>query len=476
MAQAHGTVKVRLSPAEASGYISFLRRVLVDSYGGRVAYAIEGARGGKACLTAALRFGGSLVELEVVAEEEPGYYIRYDARAVPRSAVTLLEHLIESATYIYAETKGMGVLYYVIVPGLDVAPPRGESLRYRVVTKLLTGNLVFVFAISLLVYCVAWSLFRHYAPLALVATQLAATLLSGRIVAAMGDWEITSEHPTVCLIGVRLPLDAYERALRSVLYPKRREIKARLRDELLTRGYVSPERVTEVLAEYGVVVRPLDVTVSEVDLYRAASDVFSSYRLPVPRVVLSNVALPNAAASGVSPGGAVLLVTSGLLVRLTPEELRAVLAHEASHIRHRDAVTLSALIIAEYVVRVYVLLNYAWLFNIITELLYLYASLTALFFVAKFIEARADVEAAAVLGSPDPLISALRKLGSRRLAREARSSRLLQWLSWNPHPPLSFRIERLEELRGGVRGLWREAVAGCLSDFARSLAAAMSPR
>jgi len=96
--------------------------------------------------------------------------------------------------------------------------------------------------------------------------------------------------------------------------------------------------------------------------------------------------------------------------------------------------------------------------------------------VAKFIEARADVEAAAVLGSPDPLISALRKLGSRRLAREARSRRLLQWLSWNPHPPLSFRIERLEELRGGVRGLWREAVAGCLSDFARSLAAAMSPR
>lgn len=58
--------------------------------------------------------------------------------------------------------------------------------------------------------------------------------------------------------------------------------------------------------------------------------------LPKPRVALMQSAMPNAFATGRNPQNAVIAVTSGLLQRLGPEELEAVLGHEMTHIHNRD--------------------------------------------------------------------------------------------------------------------------------------------
>ena len=55
-----------------------------------------------------------------------------------------------------------------------------------------------------------------------------------------------------------------------------------------------------------------------------------------PRVGVSDMDMPNAFATGRSPNHAVICATRGLMNRLNDEELEAVLAHELSHVAHRD--------------------------------------------------------------------------------------------------------------------------------------------
>jgi heat shock protein HtpX len=63
--------------------------------------------------------------------------------------------------------------------------------------------------------------------------------------------------------------------------------------------------------------------------------------MPKPRVAVAVSALPNAFATGRNPDHAVLCVTTGLLDRLEPEELEGVLAHELSHVAHRDVTVIT---------------------------------------------------------------------------------------------------------------------------------------
>ena len=63
--------------------------------------------------------------------------------------------------------------------------------------------------------------------------------------------------------------------------------------------------------------------------------------MPKPRVGVADVTVPNAFATGRSPDRSVVCVTTGILGMLTADEMEAVLAHELSHVAHRDVTVMT---------------------------------------------------------------------------------------------------------------------------------------
>ena len=79
----------------------------------------------------------------------------------------------------------------------------------------------------------------------------------------------------------------------------------------------------------------------EPELHGIVDRVCALADMPKPRIAISPTQLPNAFATGRNSEHAVLCVTDGLRRRLTNEELEGVIAHELSHVAHKDVMVMT---------------------------------------------------------------------------------------------------------------------------------------
>lgn len=101
-------------------------------------------------------------------------------------------------------------------------------------------------------------------------------------------------------------------------------------------AYWNSDRV--LLSMYGA--KPVDAS-SAPQLYRIVERLAGQAHLPMPKVYITDNPQPNAFATGRNPDHAAVCVTTGLLSRVSQEELAGVLAHELGHVRHRDTLTMT---------------------------------------------------------------------------------------------------------------------------------------
>ena len=135
--------------------------------------------------------------------------------------------------------------------------------------------------------------------------------------------------------------------------------------------------------------------------------------LKVPRIGVIQSGTPNAFAFGHVPGNARVVVTTGLLEVLTPEEANAVLAHEIGHVEHWDFVVMTIAALAPLLLyQIYVFTRGSHSTRVVAYSAYL-CYLVSQFIVLTLNRTReyfADHYSAQVTKSPDALASALVKI------------------------------------------------------------------
>ncbi|HWQ18203.1 MAG TPA: zinc metalloprotease HtpX [Methanotrichaceae archaeon] len=77
------------------------------------------------------------------------------------------------------------------------------------------------------------------------------------------------------------------------------------------------------------------------ELHEIVTRLCITANLPKPRIAIINTSVPNALATGRSQKASVVAVTTGIMQRLNRSELEAVLAHELTHVKNRDAAVMT---------------------------------------------------------------------------------------------------------------------------------------
>jgi heat shock protein HtpX len=155
------------------------------------------------------------------------------------------------------------------------------------------------------------------------------------------------------------------------------------------------------------------------DLYEMVERLARRADLPMPRVYVCPQEAPNAFATGRSPKHAAVAVTQGALRLLSYEELEGVMAHELAHVKNRDtlistiAATIAGAINALGWFAMFGMGSRDGVHPLIAILMIFLAPVAAAIVqmaISRSREYVADADGAAIAGSPDGLINALRKL------------------------------------------------------------------
>jgi len=226
-----------------------------------------------------------------------------------------------------------------------------------------------------------------------------------------------------------------------------------------------------LLSMYGA--RQVDEA-SAPDIVHLVRQLSQTARLPMPKVYVVENEQPNAFATGRDPEHAAVCVTSGLLQRVSHEELAGVLAHELGHVKHRDTLTMT--ITATIAGAVSMLANFAFFLGgdrrnnplglvgmLLVMLLAPIAAVLVQMAVSRSREFEADKAGAEISGRPLWLASALEHIDSvaRRIdnVEAEQNPATAHMFIVNPlhgglsglfasHPSTEERIARLRELAG----------------------------
>ena len=188
--------------------------------------------------------------------------------------------------------------------------------------------------------------------------------------------------------------------------------------------------------------------------------------LPVPKVYVIPDDSPNAFATGRNHAHASVAATEGLMKVLSQDELAGVIAHELAHVKHRDILISS--VAATIAAAIMMAARFAFFFGgrddsrgspvggLLMLVLAPVAAMLIQMAISRSREFAADAGAAAIIGSPHPLVNALRKIDAiaRRVPLDANpatahmfiiqpfTGRALASL-FSTHPPMDKRIAAL---------------------------------
>jgi heat shock protein HtpX len=183
-----------------------------------------------------------------------------------------------------------------------------------------------------------------------------------------------------------------------------------------------------------------------------------------PKLYLIQDGLPRAMPAGRGPRGSAIAVSTGLLSAMSPAELEAVIAHELAHVRHRDVVVQTSVVVIAATLLELSRIG-GWFSRVLLFFLGPIASAFVHLMLSPNREYLADRAAASICDSPHPMADALVGLEqASELVAFSGSPATEPLYTINPfleeglaalfvtHPPVGERVRRLRELDPD----WRE--------------------
>jgi heat shock protein HtpX len=411
----------------------------------RIAYNVIDKQG-KEIIDATINGTNNMIVTLSPMEQSVSDELLQEARQDVIIATRMFEEKARKATWYFAWREGEQIVpekVKVQEKSFNRLFLETQMLFFAVFIVLGMGLFIFVFA-----FYPSWF---WVAPLALIIVQFAFVFYSNKIIARTGDWTITPENPIIHFLEYHLPagtLGSIE-DLKQTPPEQLASIKKEVYDEIIAKqGAIDCTQAEKVFNKYNVSCSEGTLSAKKVNVYELVKKVADRFGYKVPKIIVSNTMVPNAAASGPSPSRGIVLITTGLLVQLEEPEIISVLGHEFGHLKGRDPLILYGLTSAEFLFRFYVLFTFfPIIFLSLLFFVYFWAVMTLIFFVAKFFEARADLTSAIMMGQPKIMANALEKIGFQRLLFERTPSfRLQEWVGLDSHPPIYFRVERLSKL------------------------------
>ena len=412
-------------------------------------------KGNKLTYTVTSAQGKQLVRVEVKSGTPFELTINPLDPAVTQTTLEEAKQDVLIAMQTFTQNTRSATVFFAWREGEEIVPeaytkPEKSFNRFFIETQILFFVVFIVFGMAIFITLGAISPDAFFiAPLILIAIQFVFVFYSTRFIARSADWHITQSNPTIHFLEYYLPVK--EKGDFNKTYPRETllAIKKEIYDEIIAeKGQVDCEAAQQIFLKHGVPCELDDLKAKKVNVYNLVKGIADRFGFPMPKIVVSNTMVPNAAASGPSPSRGLVLITTGLLVRLDEEEVLSVLGHEFGHLRGRDPLILYGLVSAEFLFRFYILLPlFPVIFSSFLFFAYFWAVMVVIFFISKFFEARADLVSAIMVGTPKILANSLEKIGFQRLLYERTPSfRIQEWLGLDPHPPIYFRVDRLEKL------------------------------
>jgi heat shock protein HtpX len=399
--------------------------------------------------------------------------IKLSDSKIPKSFITQLIEDLFLIVQQFEEEIRKTTLYFAFMPGEKMMPQKEETnLLIRVFADSM---LTFYIVLIALNFAVFW-IFGRYAPLLFIAFSTILSLLSGKLIAKISNWKITKDQPEIHLLQYHLLPDEFDifRKRHAKMIPEIR--KAIYEATIAVDKPITCETAGSIFLTYGIDCESEDFSIKKVNLYQLVKRAADLFKLKLPTIVVLNSIIPNAAASGPNLAFGTIMVTTGIMTQLEEDELLSIIGHELSHLNAHDQLIMLVLSNAEYLLRFYILWPYLFFSGIFSYGLYSMVALGSIYFIAKFIEARADLDSVKILGQPKVMAEALKKIAFKRLfplnKREPtfRGYRRAEWLQMEPHPPIYFRIARLEKLEEPlkIQNTFIQSIKDSLSNFLRS--------
>ncbi len=399
--------------------------------------------------------------------------MRLSDLGIPKSFLDQLYEDLFLIVQLFEEEIRKTTLYLAFMPGEKIAP---EKEKTGLPVRIFTDSMLPLFVALMALTFVFFWIFGWYAPLIFVGVSFVLSLFSGKLIARSGNWKITKDQPEIHLLQYNFSPDEFKefRKKHAKEIPEIR--KGIYEATIAAEKPIDCETASGVFANYGIDCEPEDFSVKKVNLFQIVEKASNSFGLSMPKIVVTNTIIPNAAAAGPSSGLGTIMVTTGIMTQLEEDELLSVVGHELSHLKARDPLVMFSLSSAEFLLRFYVFWPYLFFFGFYSYWLYFLLAIGLIYFFGKFLESRADLDSAKMIGQPKVMAEALRKIAFRRLfplyKREPafRGYRRSEWLRFDPHPPAYFRIAQLEGLEEPekIKHTFLKSIKDALKGFLRS--------